>query len=72
MGHLGQCVAKGLLPLSELIPPERQKRITDCINRLPDGTKSRFKEIYVALNEEISYKEIRLMITVLENQGKAS
>ena len=72
MGHLGQCVAKGLLPLSELIPSERQRRIADCINRLPDGTKSRFKEIYEALNEEISYEEIRLMITVLENQGKAS
>ena len=72
MGHLGQCVAKGLLPLSELIPSERQRRIADCINRLPDGTKSRFKEIYEALNEEISYEEIRLMITVLENKGKAS
>ena len=72
MGHLGQCAAKGLLPLSAFIPPDRQRRIADCINRLPDGTKSRFKEIYEALNEEISYEEIRLMITVLENQGKAS
>ncbi len=54
------------MPLSDFISPDRQKRIVDCINRLPDGTKSRFKEIYDALNGEISYEEIRLMITVLE------
>ena len=66
MGHLGKCVAKGLMPLSDFISSDRQKRIVDCINRLPDGTKSRFKEIYDALNGEINYEEIRLMITVLE------
>jgi hypothetical protein len=65
-GHLSRYVDQGLIPLDELVSPEKQQAIRSVIDKV--GKVKSTSEIKVLCPPEVTYEEIRMLLSA--NQSK--